>query len=355
MRNVEPTNGERRAPAQRPARSGFTLVELLATVAIIGLLVALLLTGVQAAREAARRMQCAANLKQVALSLSAYHASHNALPRGILNRDPLGSLWNSRPDTWAGELLPQLDSLPLYNAFDYGRSAGHSTPGPSQTVSNYQLSLTVLPFYICPSDPIGAQPILNNRCDITGRMGTRNGHGLWYACSLGPTAPTDGYCPLCSTNAVWGSSQSPSLTNPCCNGVALDARPSGMFAAGSARVTFDSVTDGLSNTLLLGETLPLETTHNGVYLPNFTTVVTNTPLNMLARPEWIRPGGLTSCRATQGDQAASGIKSRHAGGAQTAFADGSVRYLDQSIAMPLLWAMGTRRASQVDVVTVTGE
>lgn len=323
-----------------------TLVELLAVIAIIGLLIGLLLPAVQSARESARLTQCKGNLKQVALALQFFHLSQGAMPKVVQNRVAA----NGRPDTWAVELFPFVDCLPLYSGFDVSLSVSSTSRSAQQAVSNYNLTMTRLPLYICPTDPNASQPLLDNRCYLY--TGARTGHMISYSCNLGPIDPMGGYCPNCPTNPAWGTSTAMLPTNPCCQpGV------SGLFSwiVPTARIRFDSVTDGLSNTLLLGETRPLETTHNGVYIPNLTTVVTNIPVNAPFSSAWIKPADQTFCRAVPGEQYASGIKSHHSSGAQVALADGSVRYLDQSISSPILWALGTRNASQVDLVPVTLE
>lgn len=307
------------------------------------------------------------------MALHLHHESHRTLPRGICNKsNNPNANWTSRtPDTWVAEIFPRLDLLNLYNALNFTTAVSSTATSTAYPVSNYALSLTVIPTCICPSDPVGAQPILDNRCS---NMGTNNGHGLWYAASMGPislrggTTSTSWSCGQCPTNATWGSSSAVGLNNPCCNGSLIDGArnsadgssagfkwaPSGFFANSIARVSFDGVPDGLSNTILLGETLPLESAHNGVYVNNFMGVVTNTPINLFALPSQIL-SATSSCVAVQGDDKANGIKSRHPGVAYVAMADGSVRPLDQNISMPLLWAMGTRKLSQSDVVPVTLE
>src|SRR5687767_8536224 len=104
----------RRQPA---TRSGFTLVELLVVIAIIGILVALLLPAVQSAREAARRMQCGNNLKQLGLALLNYEAGQRVFPFGC--GGAVGHQRYAQTGTWAAFILPQLEQQALYDLFDF--------------------------------------------------------------------------------------------------------------------------------------------------------------------------------------------------------------------------------------------
>src|SRR5215471_10258257 len=115
-------------------RRAFTLIELLVAIAIIGLLIALLLPAVQAAREAARRMQCVKNMKQLGLAIHNYHSIHNAIvPGRIWKPLPNGNFpttFSGTPDTpWSVLILPQLEQQTLYDAFNF--SLGTEGPSPA--------------------------------------------------------------------------------------------------------------------------------------------------------------------------------------------------------------------------------
>lgn len=121
-------------------RRGFTLVELLVVIAIIGILIALLLPAVQAAREAARRSQCTNNLKQLGLGLHNYHDTLKTFPPGAVRR-PSATCW-----TWSALLLPYIEQMPLYDAL--APNGGSIPPATAGTPI-----MTEVPVYRCPSSP----------------------------------------------------------------------------------------------------------------------------------------------------------------------------------------------------------
>ncbi|HEX7450288.1 MAG TPA: DUF1559 domain-containing protein [Pirellulales bacterium] len=127
---------------QRSTRHAFTLVELLVVIAIIGILMALLLPAVQAARESARRSQCANNLKQLGLALHNYHDTFGRFPTSVV-WGGASSQWPLPPyhHTWLTSILPQLEQLPLYQSVD------QRLPAWGQPVVGTQL-----PVLRCPSD-----------------------------------------------------------------------------------------------------------------------------------------------------------------------------------------------------------
>jgi prepilin-type N-terminal cleavage/methylation domain-containing protein len=126
---------------RRSGQSGFTLVELLVVIAIIGILVGLLLPAVQAAREAARRMQCSNNVRQIGLALHNYESTHKKFPPGWIANVSAGEPgWG-----WATALMPYMEQTNVYQRLDLNVEI--------IAPQNMPLIQTVIPTYICPSDP----------------------------------------------------------------------------------------------------------------------------------------------------------------------------------------------------------
>ncbi|HTN76050.1 MAG TPA: DUF1559 domain-containing protein [Pirellulaceae bacterium] len=204
------------------AARGFTLVELLVVIAIIGVLVALLLPAVQSAREAARRMQCGNNLKQLGLALHTYHDVHQTFPPG--------AFWYGASTENRGsiliQLLPYIEQQNLYNTFDFTKVVD------DQVLPNGQkLGATIVPTYRCPSD--------NNSTLLNG-LAIHN-----YAASKGSTKHIDSPNCSCSTWASfnnYGISPYDDVKNF-----------SGPFCRQGICTTMADCRDGLSNTIYFGE------------------------------------------------------------------------------------------------------
>ncbi len=214
----------------RNVRAGFTIVELLVTLAVIGILAAILLPAVQSAREASRRTQCRNNLRQLGLALHNYHDAHLAIPPAVIwgggpgeplgmGQLPVGTIdrvaIGLSPDTqpsrvyanWVMMLLPFLDQLTIHEAFDLLRPV--SDPWNSAARSS---KLAVM---LCPTDPYNSQPY--ERALLSGVAGNTCARGN-YGINFGPDAPCFLADPACSegfhtgdddlenTNMhVWGS------------------------------------------------------------------------------------------------------------------------------------------------------
>jgi prepilin-type N-terminal cleavage/methylation domain-containing protein len=318
--------------SSRSKTHGFTLVELLVVIAIIGILVGLLLPAVQAAREAARRMQCGNNLKQIGLALHNYESTHKTLPHGTPNCCTLNGF------NWAVMIFPYMEMNTLYDSMNASGNL-RNTPANQNAARNFRLSS-----WICPSDPAGGTPHMN-------RFAAHNvspGHGLWYAASIGPTMMDS--CPFCPLGSV------PSANNYCCQGNnfgtnAGNGYPTGnsvgMFGRSIKAIKFAEVTDGLSNTFMVGEVMPGHCDFLGLFALNFPVSGTGIPINTMesnvagaAGAKIFRPAGSNWFRVC-------GFKSMHTGGAQFSMGDGSVHFVSTSIDYRIFNNVGTRSGGEV--------
>ena len=139
--------------------TGFTLVELLVVIAIIGILIALLLPAVQAAREAARGMQCTNNLKQMCLAAHYHHDAQKKFPPGYFN-DAYNPGWgmeyimNQMSGTWMNVILPNIEQQSLYDLWITEVNKGEWITDQSNVVMK-QVREASIPIYTCPSDKHG--------------------------------------------------------------------------------------------------------------------------------------------------------------------------------------------------------
>jgi type II secretory pathway pseudopilin PulG len=305
-------------------------VELLVVIAIIGILVALLLPAVQSAREAARRLQCANNLKQLGLALRTYQSAHSMLPMGSTYTSTL------KTSTWATAILPFIERQNHYDSFDFAQNITHA--------NNAKAVTTKVPTFICPSDPAGQKGVLPARCQCCPGS-PESSMAIWYPGSMGPS--NDGDCSFCT-------SSTPSNTNFCCQGdvYGKNGDGPGMFHRWHAAVNPATVRDGMSSTIMLGEALPEQTIHNMAFCSNMPLGVTNTPLNrMTPAAEMPVVGASDSTNHARNPATTTiGFKSLHPGGALFCMGDGSVHFFPTSIDFKLYNELGTRKGNEAAAV-----
>ncbi len=205
------------------ARRGFTLVELLVVIAIIGILVGLLLPAVQAAREAARRMQCSNNVRQLGLALHNYESAHKVIPPSRISVSSPVLFQQS----WVSMILPFIEQSSMYNGYRHGQ--------PWFAQVNDPMTTQKLPTMTCPSAP-SDRPLPTVALYTAVTAGTRSDQPIW------------GYSDYGTINAVRNSAfivaGLPSL----------GAREVlGAMGRGPQGVKFAMITDGLSNTIVVGE------------------------------------------------------------------------------------------------------
>ncbi|MDR2438421.1 MAG: DUF1559 domain-containing protein [Planctomycetaceae bacterium] len=233
-----------------PKRRGFTLVELLVVIAIIGVLIALLLPAVQAAREAARRIQCSNNFKQIGIALHNYHDTNLAFPmEGTI---PPNNTAPTAAAPFGGyyfgitvRLLPFIEQTQLFSQFTMGNylttAVFSASDGGTSLSDAFYLSKTVMPsWYLCPSTPMK-----KNRLSVGGNAGTPRYEGT--------TAFATHYFGIAGSIGVKsdGTVYEPLYVTPATAGDSLVAQ-NGFFYPDS-NTTFSSITDGTSNTFAFSE------------------------------------------------------------------------------------------------------
>jgi prepilin-type N-terminal cleavage/methylation domain-containing protein/prepilin-type processing-associated H-X9-DG protein len=315
------------------SRRGFTLIELLVVIAIIAVLIALLLPAVQAAREAARRAQCLNNLKQIGLSLHNYHSQHGCFPPGYLSlRDPV-TFDNDGPGWgWAAFGLAQVEQTSVYNSINFVR--GIEFP------DNQTARLTTLATFFCPSDASRQDTFTVVDSTTTGST---------------PGAPI---CDVASSNYVGSfgtgdpSSLYPYIVDPD-NAAPGRDNGQGIFFRNRS-VTIADVIDGTSQTFAVGER------SQNLSRATWTGAVTNSlvPITELQGQAGLDPEGggalvLSHTGEGHGPNAPSGMVhadqywSRHPGGANFVFTDGSVRFIKEQVGFTIFQALATRKGAEV--------
>ena len=356
----------------RRRRRGFTLIELLVVIAIIAVLIALLLPAVQAAREAARRIQCTNNLKQIGLALHNYHTRPTTcFPLGgfagllRLQRLPPILSWTS----WSGHalMLPFLEQGPLYNAANFSLAVIYCNPGQAANSTAYNTRVSA---YLCPSDGnagivrinsyyacVGAQPIIGDNSyvpdDNAGGNTTSNSSGLFdMQIGFSMAQATDGLTnTIAFSEALVGDASSYNRTKN--NGTVNSSNPGGTRAISARRSTSRrssrgvaacdagwNMTDGTANTVGNDRGDRWGLASPGITL--FNTIITpNSKDHPWSACRFDSPGGDIA------DSRYVNANSNHPGGVNVTMGDGSVKFIKDSIAGPVWWALGTRNFGEV--------
>lgn len=365
-----------RGLARPPGTRGFTLIELLVVISIIAVLIALLLPAVQAAREAARRMKCVNNMKQLGLAMQNYHSTNDCFPPGGMpaTRVGAGVLNTASPYSSLScyaYMLGYLEQTPLYNAVNFSAASGQGD------ALSGQVQLTVLrtqvAAFLCPSDQVPN----GNMSGTSGQ--TVAATGVNYFGSVGSSFEFDG-----------GMTGGP---------------PNGVFQFRGSALGNRDVRDGTSNTIGFGEWRMGDFNTGKISVPQDVAIVTASPPGVTRNTPTMNLGGgatagaanlmqwfatcnaaakTTAPRSFLGDSwffgiyarglgnvilppnppyincsfnsgqsdfdiapAMFGLSSYHPGGANVAFCDGSVRFLKSSCNMQTVWALGSRDQGEI--------
>ncbi len=343
------------------SRRAFTLVELLVVIAIIGVLVGLLLPAVQSAREAARRMQCSNNMKQIGLGIHMYHGAFNAIPpTGYVMQDPA---MTNRPASWIVRILPFIEQTAAYeqtyfDTCDFSNRSGTNTSWRAY----HKLNVTTLN---CPSSPL---PIF--RTD-TARAGTL---------ALGAPAQLETQVP-CYAGVSGQYGFGPSVWNGWSARADYNGAMISVDSINARPLNFASIMDGLSNTFLVGEQANFKTVidangvrttfddrsgqmHGGAWCggggnPTLTDIYYGYRQNVASLRAGINytpvapatrhgnPGifGVGSWGSVPGSH--TPFNSAHIGGAQFIRVDGSVQFISENVRFSILEKLSNRMDREI--------
>jgi prepilin-type N-terminal cleavage/methylation domain-containing protein/prepilin-type processing-associated H-X9-DG protein len=372
-------------PIRWRLHGAFTLVELLVVIAIIGVLIALLLPAVQKVREAANRIKCSNNLKQLGLACHNYHDVYEVFPRGNIGA------WQFDHGSWMFTTLPYMEQANLYQQVialpDSSTGVPYDDPRwHMETAVFHGLLPKKLPYTRCPSDDydvdnpeyssyIGSQgPQCNDgscnpradpfQINCNGLVGGVQADSVSYPL-IPPQYP--GY----TSSTVWGSTQvAAHCRGMFCRGCTPQSGSNACTDTGNPggpRIRIADVLDGTTNTIMIGETLVAQCEYQRFGNPwgwaGYNTVQQGQTIQPINWPIDVRPnqpGWNGSCASScPGVDPAHciwnwhvtwGFKSNHPGGANFCFADGSVHFITETIDMKTYQYLGCRDDGQVVIL-----
>jgi prepilin-type N-terminal cleavage/methylation domain-containing protein/prepilin-type processing-associated H-X9-DG protein len=354
----------------RRKASGFTLIELLVVIAIIGVLVALLLPAVQAAREAARRAQCTNNLKQLGLAVHNYVSQNNVLPLQTMYPASADISWGWSYG-WPLALLPQLEQTAAYNAFNFATGLFGNSPTPNFcSLGNTTVAYLQLGSLICPSDGIKRPPAAPY--GTTNYVGNMGGPGV-IAAMTGTIIPNGAFI------SGWGDAQNfgpigiEAIRDGTSSTGLFSERLVGLNTGQQVRLDSQDGRRGIFNTsigggwhtgvqgaityvqgcrALPGTTMSINVQANGyVWCASYPWHVAVNAYQHFGSPNSI------SCQnpSTEyfgswltfvGPSGSAPPSSNHPGGVNICFADGSVRFVKDNVNLQTWWALGTRNGGE---------
>jgi prepilin-type N-terminal cleavage/methylation domain-containing protein/prepilin-type processing-associated H-X9-DG protein len=339
-------------------RRGFTLIELLVVIAIIGVLIALLLPAVQSAREAARRSQCTNNLKQIGLGLHNYHSATNVFPMGQ-TQSPHNWGNPSEFQPWQGWsalalMLPYMEQNPIYSACNFNW-APEKGDGTAHDI-NATVTRTIINVFLCPSDTNAGRRNINS---YSASVGTSIGNvtrdssgmfGVWTA--FGLRDATDGSSQtIAFAESLTGNQQGNGRSNVT---PSSKYRGNGVMGGGGGDFTLLDANQDINRVMTALQYCATQMANpastqitdqrgwrwasgclghamfNTIQTPNDSQF--KFTICRLGCGPWCQPEAATSVAAS----------SAHSGGVNVLFADGSVRFIKDSVARPVWWALGTR-------------